>query len=61
MTATQVADGQGIRTLILGNAVVDELAGLAAAQARVPEDQRYRLLLRERRARLVRLRLLRAT
>eukprot|EP00959_Pyramimonas_sp_CCMP1952_P182073 3806977-Pyramimonas_sp.AAC.1 len=47
--------------MVLGNLVADELAGVAALQHRVPEADRYRVQLHERRARLVRLRLLRAT
>ena len=47
--------------MITGNAVADEVAGLAAAEARVPAVDRARMLVHERRARLVRMRILRAT
>eukprot|EP00959_Pyramimonas_sp_CCMP1952_P115484 2414038-Pyramimonas_sp.AAC.1 len=47
--------------MVAGNLIVDEIAGQAAQEARLAEAVRNRVLLQERKARLVRMRILRAT
>eukprot|EP00959_Pyramimonas_sp_CCMP1952_P110354 2308624-Pyramimonas_sp.AAC.1 len=46
--------------MITGNSVADEVAGWAATEARLPIAIRHRVLMHERRARLVRVRVLRS-
>ena len=60
LNANDVVQGRGVSWLVYGNAVVDDLADFAASEARLPQAVRSRVLLHERRAHLVRLRLLRA-
>eukprot|EP00959_Pyramimonas_sp_CCMP1952_P098229 2053393-Pyramimonas_sp.AAC.1 len=60
MGPAEILDGRGIRSLVIGNALADEFAGFAAEKARVPTAIRTRVLCHERRAFLVRMRLVRA-
>jgi hypothetical protein len=60
LIAADVARGHGVSALVVGNAILDELAGLAAVEAQIPQADLARVLQHERRAYLVRLRLLRA-
>ena len=56
-----LAAGRSTRCLVLANTVADEMADWAAKQIRIPAHHRQRVLLQERRACLVRMRLLRAS
>eukprot|EP00959_Pyramimonas_sp_CCMP1952_P428561 8976271-Pyramimonas_sp.AAC.1 len=59
MSAREVLQRGWDSWLVIGNACVDVLAGSAATMARVPEADRFRVHQVERKARLVRRRLLR--
>eukprot|EP00959_Pyramimonas_sp_CCMP1952_P108777 2274469-Pyramimonas_sp.AAC.1 len=61
MNARDIVAGTCFRSLAIGNPIADEFAGYAANRVRVPESIRTRVLLHERRAYLIRMRLLRAT
>ena len=60
MSGKDIYEGRAIRQLVIGNLLADEFAGYAAACARLPQSVRARVLLHERKAYLIRMRLLRA-
>eukprot|EP00959_Pyramimonas_sp_CCMP1952_P197919 4139449-Pyramimonas_sp.AAC.1 len=61
MSGENIYEGRAIRQLVLGNALADEFAGYAAAKARLPQAERSRALLHERKTYLITMRLLRAS
>ena len=61
LAARSVAAGRAPRWTGAGKLVVDEMAGEAAREARLPEAIRHSVLMKERPARVVRTRILRST